>query len=300
MTTICTLCGRDDGHHTADNCPINKWGAAGEEVGAYLRARIIHDCDMDCMIWTGAVSGSRKTPSARIPGDGPVVSVRRWIMDRIHGVLPDGIRVIAVCNSDRCVNPGHMTPMTHSEVNRWIGKIGALRKPEIRAKRARLARERKSTLTRDAVNLAKGMREAGATYKEIGAALGIHLSTAHSVVTGKSWRDFEAELTIMQDRPKYLRALFAACPAGWTDQQIAAAVGDSLDDARSMLLDLWRERKAARVPNPRSKGVVWRTALAADDAAGFLFEPDGEMLHFNGRRPERLPKSMVAFARTSG
>jgi hypothetical protein len=295
MTTICTLCGRNDGHHTADNCPLKKYANGGEEVGAYLRTRVVHDCDTGCMVWQGAVCGHRrKTPSARIHSNGPAVSVRRWIWEVLHGPMKDGRRIVATCRVERCVSPNHMTPMNTSEVNRWVGKIGALRTPEARARRSAKAQNR-SHLTRDDVDRARQMRKEGATFRKIADAIGAHISTAHRICTGESWFETK-ELKMAQDRPRYLRALFSACPDGWSTQQIAAAVGDSLEETEAMLMELWRERKAAKVPNRTGKGYVWRTALKSDSDDGFLFDPDEQPLHvLNGKWP--ASRKQRSFAR---
>lgn len=77
-------------------------------------------------------------------------------------------------------------------------------------------------------------------------------------------------------RMAYLRALFAACPAGIPAREIAALAGDSPAAGEAVVLALWREGKAARVPNPRSRGFLWRSPMHGDAAAGFLFEEEGE------------------------
>lgn len=85
----------------------------------------------------------------------------------------------------------------------------------------------------------------------------------------------------------YLQALFRACPAGATAAQIAIWVGDAPDEALRIVEQLWREQMAARLPNPRGRGVVWRTALRADAHAGFLFELDGEPMRMIAGTPSR-------------
>ena len=79
-------------------------------------------------------------------------------------------------------------------------------------------------------------------------------------------------------RMAYLRALFRACPAGQPADQIALAVGQTPEQAAAALDSLWREGKAARVPNSKTRGYLWRTPMAGDDApdASFLFEHEGQ------------------------
>jgi hypothetical protein len=86
-------------------------------------------------------------------------------------------------------------------------------------------------------------------------------------------------------RHLYLQALFAACPGGATAAQIAIWVGDRPEEAQAVVDALWRERRAARLPNPRGKGVVWRTALRGDGPAGFLYEAEGEPFRVIGGKP---------------
>jgi hypothetical protein len=86
-------------------------------------------------------------------------------------------------------------------------------------------------------------------------------------------------------RHLYLQALFAACPGGASAAQIALWLGDRPEEAQAVIDALWRERMAARVPNPRGKGVVWRSALKADGMAGFLYESDGEPYRVIGGKP---------------
>lgn len=89
-------------------------------------------------------------------------------------------------------------------------------------------------------------------------------------------------------RHLYLQALFAASPVGASAAQIALWLGDRPEDAQAVIDALWRERLAARVPNPHGKGVVWRSALKADGTAGFLYEADGEPYRVIGGKPTVL------------
>lgn len=85
----------------------------------------------------------------------------------------------------------------------------------------------------------------------------------------------------------YLQALFAASPRGEPAAEIAQRLGVSTEEAEQTLLGLWRRQLAARLPNPRGHGFLWRTKLRGDLQAGFLFELDDEPYRVVNGTPSR-------------
>lgn len=68
-----------------------------------------------CWLWTGFVD---KAGYARIREAGrssPVLYAHRYSYERFVGQIPDGLHIDHLCRVKRCVNPGHLEPVTREE-----------------------------------------------------------------------------------------------------------------------------------------------------------------------------------------
>lgn len=88
--------------------------------------RVVVDEDTGCWEWTGPTSGDgRGGGYPRMSLDGQTVAAHRVVFTNIHGYVPSKKQIDHKCNNRCCVNPEHLTMMTH------------LRNQRLRAARAR-------------------------------------------------------------------------------------------------------------------------------------------------------------------
>jgi hypothetical protein len=82
-----------------------------------------------CWLWTGCNSGGKdKTgygqfwPTPYVP-----IGAHRWAYTKLAGLIPPGLDLDHLCRVPRCVNPGHLEPVTRQiNLQRGIGNAGKL------------------------------------------------------------------------------------------------------------------------------------------------------------------------------
>ncbi len=89
-----------------------------------------------------------------------------------NGADPGKAHIRHTCDNPPCVNPEHLILGTVTENMRDMS-----------------TRHRCGKLTAEQVAEVKSDRALGFTYSAIGAKYGIHLSTAHYVCSGKTWKN---------------------------------------------------------------------------------------------------------------
>ncbi|TSD68108.1 HNH endonuclease signature motif containing protein [Aeromicrobium piscarium] len=64
-----------------------------------------------CWQWTGNVTGRY----GRLSFKGADTQAHRWSYEHFVGPIPDGLEIDHTCENTRCVNPGHLEPVTGRE-----------------------------------------------------------------------------------------------------------------------------------------------------------------------------------------
>lgn len=81
------------------------------------RVAVMPDALGGCWLWTGSVNA---TGYGQIQdrGRGRPLLVHRVAYESVHGPLPDGLELDHLCETKRCVRPGHVGALTKSEHSR--------------------------------------------------------------------------------------------------------------------------------------------------------------------------------------
>lgn len=65
-----------------------------------------------CWLWKGETT---KGGYGRFWHGGDRSMAHRWLYERLVGAIPDGLVLDHLCRTRRCVNPGHLEPVTNAE-----------------------------------------------------------------------------------------------------------------------------------------------------------------------------------------
>ena len=157
-----------------------------------LRERCVIDQETGCWLWRGAMSRGRGQPTSRVwlpsdakaEGAGTVMVAARaaWIL---AGKPLQAGQVVwrSQCTRSDCINPHHGAAGTRPEMHAAFVADGRLRGDPWRA--VVNAKNRRSTiLPVEKVRAAEAMFAAGATHKEVRAALGMSSETAARIRDG--------------------------------------------------------------------------------------------------------------------
>lgn len=99
--------------------------------------------------------------------DGKRIGAHRLIYQRERGPIPDGMPLDHLCRNPRCVNPGHLEPVTQAENVQ-------------RGNHAKLTIEL-------ACEIRRRYAEGGISLNKIGSEYGVSGTCIHNVVHNKSW-----------------------------------------------------------------------------------------------------------------
>jgi hypothetical protein len=74
----------------------------------------------DCWLWVGSVDGS---DYGHIKIEGKMVKAHRVAYEMLVAPIEDGLEIDHLCRTRRCVNPGHLEPVTKTEnARRGVGQ----------------------------------------------------------------------------------------------------------------------------------------------------------------------------------
>lgn len=156
-----------------------------------LLERVYGKCIKDahgCMNWTGCAQRRGKSPAMRHPENGRTVSLRRLMLQVSSGrAVPAKLVVTYTCGNRNCVRLEHLSAVTRRVLQQrndaQFDAAARLRKShrisvKVRAQRAKLTPE-----------LAREIRGAVGSYKDIAQRYGVSPHTIGSVKRGLTWRD---------------------------------------------------------------------------------------------------------------
>ena len=139
----------------------------------------------ECLEWTGALDNSQ-TPIHKVKiSDGVYKnrSVRRTILEiKTHNYF-----AIQTCGNPLCIEPKHLRSVTRKTLQKLTAQRSGYGQCEIRRLKISKARREKGTaLDMDKV---REMRAAGLSSRQAAKKYGIAQSTAHDVLSGRTWRE---------------------------------------------------------------------------------------------------------------
>jgi hypothetical protein len=144
------------------------------------------EAEGDCWLWR--LSLNKGVPQGRVNGKAGT-NIRRYVFALANGkrALKRQRPVMPMCGHSRCLQPGHLEQLTHSEFNRHMYAMGYRSKAAEAANRInRLPGPAK--LSPDHVRQIRAARAAGARTDDLAHAYGVNASTIRRIVKGVSWR----------------------------------------------------------------------------------------------------------------
>lgn len=139
-----------------------------------------------CRVWQGSMT-TNGAPQVFNVETRKWTPVRRLVIEhRLGEPMPAGKRAAWTCNTPGCIE--HCEAMSAKDYMAVSVRLGRVTVPKARIGKIMATKRAKSTTMNDERAAAIRERRAqGATYKEIGAEFGIHLSMAHKVCAGLAW-----------------------------------------------------------------------------------------------------------------
>ena len=141
-----------------------------------------------CWIWRGTRLKRRKTGLESYGSFATAKSVHvlahrfSWMLT--NGLVSSGLVVCHACDNPPCVRPEHLFVGTQAENLADMREKGRARFNRFPAGTA----HPKSKITPEVAAEARRLHGAGVSLAKIGARVGLHPSTVHDIVTGKTWR----------------------------------------------------------------------------------------------------------------
>lgn len=140
----------------------------------YFWSRVAVAGPDECWLWTKS--------HRRRYGDFFGHQAHRWIFERLHGPIPEGMVVRHTCDVTKCVNPSHLLAGT---------QVDNIRDMDRRGRRRSYSPETSPSvkLTRDQANEIRRRYNRGVvTQAQLGREYGVTDRAISMIVTGKTWR----------------------------------------------------------------------------------------------------------------
>lgn len=118
--------------------------------------------ESECWTWTAAIGGGGY---GVIRVDGVMLKAHRYMYERQHGPIADGLQLDHLCRQRDCVNPAHLEPVTHTE------------------------NVRRSRATKLTVEKVRAIRRSGASAEALAERHGIRVTTVLNLKAGVGWPD---------------------------------------------------------------------------------------------------------------
>ena len=94
-------------------CRSCRWQIENFGLPRQIATKIETDPVTGCWLWTGNISGG--TGYGGINYKNRQQGAHRVVYELLVGPIPDGLELDHLCRVRRCVNPGHLEPVTHRE-----------------------------------------------------------------------------------------------------------------------------------------------------------------------------------------
>lgn len=167
---------------------IRAWRALPGELVTAFWAKVRKGDGDACWEWTGnrarRPDGSLSYGRAASGERGRYVLAHRMAWSITHGTPSDDVEVCHRCDNVACVRPDHLFLGTQADNladMRAKGRAHYNRFPTGE-------RHPNAKLTRDLVAEIRTMRDDGETLAAIAESFGLHASTVHAIVRGRTWR----------------------------------------------------------------------------------------------------------------
>ena len=142
------------------------------------------EADGDCQVWQFYVTSDGRPIWHHKVGAKPPVRRLVWEL-RNKQPMPAGRYACASCDTPRCVT--HVQALTRSEQMLLASSRGRIGGPQHSANLAITRRRLSTKMTAEKVEQMKQRRDDGATFAQLAAEFGVHLSFAHRICNGGAW-----------------------------------------------------------------------------------------------------------------
>jgi hypothetical protein len=149
-----------------------------------IHARCI-ECG-DCWLWQGA--GADKVPLVRSPGRGPLVPVRRVVLE-LRGITVGNRLAIPSCGNPQCVAPGHAKAATRAQLNQMT--TDRLRYQQRASRNAKISQKARARASLDEAKVAE-IRASDLPQRALAAIYGVSQSTIGEAKNGANWKDYSS------------------------------------------------------------------------------------------------------------
>lgn len=151
-----------------------------------LVKRIYDRCEEygECWEWSGAFQSKRTTPVIHY-GE-RVLAVRRLLAEHM-GHNMDGKIATYDCGNELCVNPAHILVTTRKKLSKRIAADLKYHMNPVRMKKLSDSARSRGKLT---MELARQIREAPGSQRQIAAQFGISQATVSFIVRNRTWREY--------------------------------------------------------------------------------------------------------------
>lgn len=177
----CNICG---GKHLAlGYCKkhyraAKKWGDPNFRAnlrGVPFEERYVIDLVTGCWNWIGAKDSCGYGTYSHTSGN----KAHRYVWEKLHGAIPEGMCVLHKCDNPACVNPEHLFLGTHDENMKDMVAKG-------RSRGAKGEKNAGAILSADQV---RDIYCSNKTNKELAVLFGVDRNTIMHIKNQKSWQD---------------------------------------------------------------------------------------------------------------